>query len=35
MLFEDHTEDVRTWAQTLDRRAFNEQLENWYDGMME
>ena len=29
--FEDHTEDVRTWAQTLDKRAFNEQLENWYN----
>ena len=34
--FEDHTEDVRTWAQTMDRRAFNEKLEKWYnDGMME
>lgn len=31
MVFEDHTEDVKTWAQTLDRRAFNEQLENWYN----
>ena len=31
IVFEDHTEDVRTWAQTLDRRAFNEQLENWYN----
>ena len=29
--FEDHTDDVRTWAQTLDRRAFNEQLEKWYN----
>ncbi|MBO7456336.1 MAG: 1-acyl-sn-glycerol-3-phosphate acyltransferase [Paludibacteraceae bacterium] len=29
--FEDHTADVRIWAQTLDRRAFNEQLENWYN----
>ena len=29
--FEDHTEDVRQWAQTLERRAFNEQLENWYN----
>ena len=29
--FEDHTDDVRTWAQTLERRAFNEQLENWYN----
>ena len=31
MVFEDHTEDVRQWAQTLDRRAFNEKLENWYN----
>ena len=31
MVFEDHTADVRKWAQTLDRRAFNEQLENWYN----
>ena len=31
MVFEDHTDDVRKWAQTLDRRAFNEQLENWYN----
>ena len=31
MVFEDHTEDVRRWAQTLDRRAFNEQLEEWYN----
>ena len=31
MVFEDHTEDVRTWAQNLDRRAFNEQLEEWYN----
>ena len=29
---EDHTDDVRLWAQTFDRRAFNEKLENWYDG---
>ena len=29
--FEDHTDDVRRWAQTLDRRAFNEQLEKWYN----
>ena len=29
--FEDHTEDVRTWAQTLGRRAFNEKLEEWYN----
>ena len=32
MVFEDHTEEVKTWAQTLDKRAFNEQLENWYNG---
>ena len=31
ILYEDHTEDVRTWAQTLDRRAYNEQLEKWYN----
>ena len=31
MHFEDHTEDVRTWAKTMDRRTFNEQLEKWYD----
>lgn len=31
LLFEDHTEDVRLWAQNLDRRAFNEQLEEWYN----
>lgn len=31
LVFEDHTDDVRRWAQTLDRRAFNEQLENWYN----
>ena len=29
--FEDHTADVRTWAETLDRRTFNEKLENWYN----
>lgn len=29
--FEDHTADVRTWAETLDRRAFNEKLEEWYN----
>ena len=28
---EDHTDDVRTWAQTMDRRAFNERLEEWYN----
>ena len=31
MVFEDHTADVRAWSQALDRRAFNEQLENWYN----
>ena len=31
MVFEDHTEDVQQWSQTLDRRAFNEKLENWYN----
>ena len=31
MHFEDHTSDVRAWAQTLDRRAFNERLEEWYN----
>ena len=29
--FEDHTDDVSTWAQTLERRDFNIQLENWYN----
>ena len=31
MHFEDHTDDLRQWAQTLDRRSFNEKLENWYN----
>lgn len=31
MIFEDHTDDLRAWARTLDRRAFNEKLENWYN----
>lgn len=31
MHFEDHTEDVQHWAQTLDRKAFNEKLEEWYN----
>ena len=35
MLFEDHTDDVRLWAQTLDKRAFNQQLENWYNQNIE
>ena len=31
MHFEDHTDDVRMWAQTLDRRGFNAKLETWYN----
>ena len=31
MVFEDHTDDVKQWAQTLDKRAFNQKLEEWYD----
>lgn len=31
MHFEDHTDELRTWAQTLDRRTFNERLEQWYN----
>lgn len=31
MVFEDHTDEVQLWAQTLDRRAFNEKLEEWYN----
>lgn len=34
MVFEDHTADVRKWARTLDRRAFNEKLENWYNNIV-
>ena len=33
LVFEDHTDDVRRWAQTMDKRAFNEQLENWYNNV--
>ncbi|MCR5050516.1 MAG: 1-acyl-sn-glycerol-3-phosphate acyltransferase [Paludibacteraceae bacterium] len=29
--FEDHTDDVRRWAQEMDKRTFNQQLENWYN----
>lgn len=29
--FEDHTDEVRDWAQTLTRREFNERLEEWYN----
>ena len=31
MVFEDHTEEVKNWAQTLTRREFNEHLEEWYN----
>ena len=31
MTFEDHTDELRQWAQTLTRREFNEKLENWYN----
>ena len=31
MHFEDHTDELREWAQTMDRRTFNQQLENWYN----
>ena len=31
MVFEDHTEELQRWAKTMDRRSFNEQLENWYN----
>ena len=31
--FEDHTDELRTGAQTLDRRAFNEKLESWYNNI--
>ena len=31
--FEDHTDDLRIWAQTLARRAFNEKLESWYNNI--
>ena len=31
--FEDHTDELRIWAQTLDRRAFNEKLESWYNNI--
>lgn len=31
LTFEDHTDDVRQWAQTMDKRTFNQQLENWYN----
>ena len=31
MVFEDHTDELKQAAQTLNRRAFNELLEEWYD----
>ena len=31
MVFEDHTDELRQWAQTLTRREFNEKRENWYN----
>jgi len=31
--FEDHTDELRAWAQTLDRRSFNEKLETWYNNI--
>lgn len=31
MVFEDHTDELRQAAQTLDRRAFNQRLEEWYN----
>ena len=31
--FEDHTDELREWAQTLDRRSFNEKLETWYNNI--
>jgi len=33
MHFEDHTDELRLWAQTLDRRAFNQKLETWYNNI--
>jgi len=33
MHFEDRTDDVRRWAQTMDKRTFNLQLENWYNNV--
>jgi 1-acyl-sn-glycerol-3-phosphate acyltransferase len=33
MVFEDHTTELRHWAQTLSRREFNEKLENWYNAI--
>lgn len=31
IVFEDHTEDLRQMAQSLSRREFNQELENWYN----
>lgn len=33
MHFEDHTDELRLWAQTLDRRVFNQKLETWYNNI--
>ena len=33
MVFEDHTDELKQAAQTLNRRAFNELLEEWYDNV--
>ena len=31
LVLEDHTDDLRARAQTLERRNFNEKLEEWYN----
>lgn len=31
ILFQPMTDQLRHWAQTLDKRAFNEKLEEWYN----
>lgn len=31
IVFEDHTDELRQWAQTLTRREFNDKLEQWYN----
>lgn len=31
MHFEDKTEELREWATSLDKRSFNEKLEEWYN----
>lgn len=35
IVFEDHTKEVKEWARTLDRKAFNERLEAWYNADLE